>query len=104
MTTKTVCVKCHGRGDRGQDVLPEPIDVTVQLSMPSASGPISVAPTDCPYNTGGHGQRCKASHPHQDKVGQGIACTFSFDFPDVAADPTWHTPEELEAVIEELFD
>lgn len=33
----------------------------------------------CKYNTGGHGQRCKASHPDTDKVGEGIICPYSFD-------------------------
>lgn len=35
----------------------------------------------CPYNTGGHGQRCKASHPEVDKVGDGVLCPYALDIP-----------------------
>jgi len=95
---KEVHIKCKGRGPLGQDALqkPIPITLTVRAHPFTKSDMISCAPADCPYLTGGHGQRCKASHPTQDKVGDGVLCPFSFDYPYVLEyNPTWTPPSEV---------
>ena len=78
---KSVEIECRGRGPRGENVLRVPIHVVVGLFKPYPRHPeeIEAKPT-CPYLTGGHGQRCKASHPNQDKVGDGVFCIFRFDY------------------------
>ncbi len=97
---KSVIIQCRGRGFQGEEVLDKPIAVIVELDNSDVM--ISVGPNDCPFNTGGHGQRCKASHPHQDKVGAGVGCPFSFDYPYCAERPGWTVPNELKAVMQEL--
>lgn len=97
---KSVVIQCGGRNAEGQAVLEESISVTVELNK--IGGMISVGPMDCPFNTGGHGQRCKASHPNQDKVGAGVGCPFSYDYPYASENPNWNMPAELEEVMQEL--
>lgn len=74
-------VECKGRDDEGNEVLDKPVAVNVKVYKSPGSSRISSL-VECPYNTGGHGQRCKASHPPGvDKVGQGVICPYSFDIP-----------------------
>ncbi len=72
--------KCRGRLADGHFALEEPIDVTVRVSE-GGDNTIEMNVRDCPYNTGGHGQRCKASHPDVDKIRDGISCPYSVDVP-----------------------
>jgi len=75
-------IKCKGRDAWGREVLKKAIKVKVRISNSCTETSISADVEDCPYNTGGHGQRCKASHPHIDKIGEeGIGCPYAFDIP-----------------------
>lgn len=93
---KVLSLACHGRDADGNAVLERPVYVKVTLRQsPGVTKSVSCN-VECPYNTGGHGQRCKASHPEQDKVGEGVFCPYSFDFPYVLeCDNTWTPPKEL---------
>lgn len=99
---KTVKVKCHGRTLIGEPALIESVEATVMLGRAADSGLCSCN-VACPYNTGGHGQRCKASHPWTDKDGEGVACPFSFDYPYVLASIGWKVPEELREALEAVM-
>ena len=77
--TKTFERECEGRDGSGKKVLQEPIAVKIEVHKSPDSRMISSL-VDCPHNVGAHGQRCKASHPNQDKVGYGINCRYSFDY------------------------
>jgi len=72
-------IRCKGRDEERKEVLDKPVDVKVNISK-IADRYISFD-VDCPYNTGAHGQRCKASHPGVDKIGEGITCAYSLDLP-----------------------
>lgn len=72
-------IKCKGRNSKMEECLTEAVKVTVKVSR-SCGNFISISPK-CIYNTGGHGQRCKASHPKVDKVGEGVVCPYSLDIP-----------------------
>jgi hypothetical protein len=74
-------IDCFGVDAAGKDVLEEPLlSLIMQVSKRQDSDLVCVDLLDCPYNTGGHGQRCKASHPEVDKLGEGVSCPFSMDF------------------------
>ncbi|MEK6854931.1 MAG: hypothetical protein AABX73_01795 [Nanoarchaeota archaeon] len=77
---QTFPIQCKGRDANGLEVLTEPVNVNVKIHKSPGSNTIS-SNVECPYNTGGHGQRCKASHPDVDKVGEGVGCPYSFDIP-----------------------
>src|SRR3989344_7912872 len=77
---QTFPIQCKGRDSLGSEVFQEPVDVKVKIHKSPGSNMIS-SNVECPYNTGGHGQRCKASHPEIDKVGEGVGCPYSFDVP-----------------------
>ncbi len=78
---QTYNIQCRGRDSAGKEVLQNPVDVSVKISKSPDSNDIS-SMVECPHNTGGHGQRCKASHPPGvDKVGEGVGCPYSFDVP-----------------------
>ncbi|MDD5738395.1 MAG: hypothetical protein PHY72_00495 [Candidatus Pacebacteria bacterium] len=98
-----VTIFCKGRGSDGQEVLENSIRVVVQVSHPYASKPGDVlVEVNCRFNTGSHKQRCKASHPDLDKVGDGVLCPYSFDFPFVRENnPNWMIPKELIDIITE---
>ena len=81
MPTHNFTVICKGRDKYRKEVLEEGVEVTVTMFQGYGSNIISSSVNDCPYNTGAHGQRCKASHPEQDKVGEGVGCPYSFDAP-----------------------
>ena len=72
-------ISCYGRGVEGNPVLSEPVEVVITVYKASE---FEVAlNVKCIYNTGGHGQRCKASHPEIDKIGDGVTCPYSIDVP-----------------------
>ncbi len=72
---------CKGRNHAGGEVLDNPVDMTIIISSPGRDRIVS-SDVKCPYNTGGHGQRCKAAHLYTDKVeGQEAYCPYSFDLP-----------------------
>lgn len=77
---QTFPIQCKGRDSLGREILKEPLDVTVKIYNLPGSDTIS-SNVKCLYNTGGHGQRCKASHPEVDKAGEGVGCPYSFDIP-----------------------
>ena len=72
-------IQCWGRNADGDPVLNKPVDVELQV-FKSSDDTLTVN-VKCPYNTGGHGQRCKASHPKVDKLGDGVLCPYSVDLP-----------------------
>ena len=76
---KTFSLQCRGRNEVREEVLKEPVAVELTVSCRDART-ISLS-VKCPHNTGGHGQRCKASHPAIDKVGDGIQCPYAVDLP-----------------------
>jgi hypothetical protein len=80
--SQTFSVECRGRDIIGSEVLIEPEEVDVRISQSPDCNTISSS-VRCQYNTGGHGERCKASHPGVDKVDEGVRCPYSFDVPQV---------------------
>ena len=80
MVTQNYPIECKGRNRFGKEVLDNPVKVEVTISQRPGSNMISSL-VKCTYNTGSHGQRCKASHPDVDKVGKGVGCPYSFDIP-----------------------
>jgi len=101
MVGEMIQIMCEGRGFLGEEILVTPISVVVELYTRDHRN-IQVSPRNCPHNTGGHGQRCKAAHPEQDKVGEGIECPYSFDYPYALEFPSWRVPAELEDAIKYL--
>jgi len=73
-------VQCKGRDNKGNEVLEEAIEVTITVYKGSGSNTLSSS-VNCPYNTGGHGQRCNASNPEINKVRKGVVCPYAFDLP-----------------------
>ena len=73
-------IECKGRDSAGHLALKDAIDVKVKIYKRPGGSDISSL-VECSYNTGGHGQRCKASHPEVDKEGEGVICPYSFDLP-----------------------
>ena len=98
---RMVKLECLGRGHDGETVLSEPIDVLILVNRSPGSETVCVSPHLCRYNTGGHGQRCKAAHPFEDKVGEDIMCPFSFDYPYAMEFPGWGVPPELKEALDE---
>ncbi len=94
---------CKGRGFRGEEVLKQEQLVNINLHRSPGSTSVSVTPTDCPHNTGSHAQRCKAAHPETDKIGNGISCPYSFDYPYAQENSLgWKPPTALmEALMKE---
>ncbi len=74
-------IKCRGRDLEKKEVLPEPMAVEVSVHQSIGDEKNILLSVKCPYNTGGHGQRCKASHPKVDKIGDGIGCPYAIDIP-----------------------
>ena len=75
----TFAISCYGRDANGNTVLPEPVQIICNVRQ-STEWTISIDVT-CPYSTRGHRERCKASHPETDKIGEGVACPYSLDIP-----------------------
>lgn len=74
-------IKCRGRDANGNEVLSAPISAILGVSQFNGNETSIELSVICPYNTGGHGQRCCASHPETDKVGKGVMCPYSADIP-----------------------
>lgn len=72
--------ECKGRNVARQEVLTDPIQVKLIICGFEDKKTIAIH-VECPHNVGSHGQRCKASHPGQDKVGDGVSCPYSLDLP-----------------------
>ncbi len=74
-------IGCKGRDKDGNKPLSEPVSVEVKVYQMFGTDLLSSG-VKCQYNTGSHGQRCRASHPEGvDKVGTGVNCPYSFDIP-----------------------
>lgn len=97
----TVDIQCRGRGFKGEPVLPTPLPITVNVYKYSDRF-ISVSPEKCPHNTGSHGQRCMAGHPGKEKVGEGILCPYSFDYPYATEFSGWKMPVELKPIFDKM--
>ncbi len=80
MKVCTFSIKCMGRKERGFPALEEPVDVRVDVYQQTDSDSLHIS-VDCVHNTGSHGQRCMASYPGQEKVGEGVRCPYSVDIP-----------------------
>jgi hypothetical protein len=84
-------VVCYGRGEYGEAVLEEPVEVSVTLAKRPGGSAVS-CDTDCPHASGGHGQRCRAA-VHRD-----APCPYSFDYPHVLrVSAEWQPPEAIAA-------
>ncbi|MAH03421.1 hypothetical protein CMI39_01395 [Candidatus Pacearchaeota archaeon] len=82
--TQNYPIECKGRDKLGNEVLDNPVNVEVEIHKSPGNNMISSDVGECVYNTGGHGERCKASHPNVDKVGEeSVGCPYSFDIPYV---------------------
>ena len=79
--TQTYPIECKGRNRFGAEVLDNPMNVEIEIHKSAGSNMISSNVNKCAYNTGRHGQRCKASHPAIDKIAEGVRCPYSFDIP-----------------------
>ena len=102
MAGKEVHIRCGGRGPTGVEVFSPQIDVTIEVSKKRGIDYVNVQPKNCCHSVDDHAQRCKASHPDQDRVGDGVLCPFSFDYPHATAIPGWKTPSELVGVLREV--
>lgn len=79
LQTAVFDIVCKGRDASGQEVLQEPVAVDFLVRVLENRMTVAMS-VNCPHNTGGHGQRCKASHPSVDKVGEeGISCPYAID-------------------------
>lgn len=81
LVERVFSIQCLGRNTNGNTVFKQPIAVKVLVQQGCGDEKNISLSVECPYNTGGHGQRCKASHPHTDKVGNGVFCPYSVDIP-----------------------
>ncbi len=78
--TQTYPIKCKGRDKSGNEVLSDAVSVEVEIYQRPGSNTI-LSIVQCQYTAGGHGERCKASHPDVDKVWKGVGCPYSFYIP-----------------------
>ena len=74
-------ILCKGRDIVGNETLKDPVEVEIKIYQSIGNNSTISSEVKCPYNTGGHGQRCKASHPEFDKIERSIFCPYSFDLP-----------------------
>ena len=65
--------QCKGRDAEGQEVLAVPVPVVLTFEQCNLNTVFELS-VNCRY---GHGQRCFASHPHTDKVGEGVLCPYA---------------------------
>jgi len=78
---KIFVIKCRGRNFKGKEALRDPIEARITIYQRRGDKENISSLVDCPYNAGGHGQQCKSSHKHVDKITHGIICPYSFDIP-----------------------
>lgn len=76
-------IQCRGYDKAREEVLQKPVSAKVKVYQPPGDEKNISLSVDCVHNTGGHGQRCKASHLDKDKVGKGVGCPYSVDIPYV---------------------
>jgi hypothetical protein len=76
--SETFIIPCKGRMPNRKDALNEPVEAKITVCQ---FGIAIIMNVKCPYNTGDQGQRCKASHPEVDKLGEGVICPYSIDLP-----------------------
>lgn len=74
-------IQCRGRNESREEVLLQPIEAKVRIFQPNGNETTISTIVECLHNTGGHGDRCKASHPGIDKIGEGIGCPYSLEIP-----------------------
>lgn len=103
MAIRLVEIQCRGRGPGGKPVMKKPIKVTIQIQKHAGIGTICVGPLKCHFNTGGHGQRCWASHPGQEKVGDGVECPYAFNYPYATRNSRWKMPRELKGTLKKMI-
>jgi len=75
---KILNIECRGRYANGRKVLTKPVEARIKIYKSPHSELLSSL-VKCPYNTGGHGERCKAAHPNIDKKGGVVYCPYAFD-------------------------
>jgi hypothetical protein len=92
-------IECHGIGKDGQEILAKPVKLNIVIRKNPDGNEISVNPKKCRHNTGGHGQRCKASHPYIDKGGEDFFCPYAFDYPYAKESEGWKMPEKIKEAI-----
>ena len=75
-------IECKGRNRAGIDVFDSPIKINLRIYKTPDSSIISSDVSECPYNSGSHGHRCRAAVPkNTDKTNEGARCPYSFDIP-----------------------
>jgi hypothetical protein len=73
---------CAGRDAAHEPALAEPVFAELKITQRVSGSANFSLDVKCAHNTGGHHQRCKASHPPGvDKVGEGVLCPYSIDIP-----------------------
>lgn len=83
MFSLVVPFMCSGRNHLRETVLTTPVSAKVAINLRNDESLTISFNVDCPFNTGGHSQRCKAAHPDQDKFGVEIFCPYTLDIPHV---------------------
>ena len=102
---KIINIQCFGQNCNGLGTLDKPVEASVKCYQPPGVTDSFFTMVACKYNTGGHGQRCKSSHPAgADKIGDGVLCPYAFDYPHVIefferTGKTWQMPSEIERAI-----
>ena len=71
-------MECLGMDEWGFAVLEKPVEAVVSITRRAGGNTLS-AIVECEYNTGGHGERCKASHPDVDKTDKDVYCPYGLD-------------------------
>jgi hypothetical protein len=66
-------IECKGRDSKGNRVLEKPTKADVFIHKRSGSNIISSI-VECPYISGGHGEKCRASNDN-------AYCPYAFDIP-----------------------
>ena len=69
-------IKCCGRDNKGEYFLEKSVDVTLTICQRLGNEEIISSIVNCPYNAGGHGQRCIVSDSNKK-----VDCPYSFDIP-----------------------
>ena len=97
--------ECFGVDAEGKNVLSSPEAVAVDFVQREGNTTSFTGNVRCSYIAGGHGQRCRASHPDSAKVGDGVSCPFTFDYPYVKNNnPDWICPSKLWQVFDFMME